>query len=280
MKKILIPIDFKFNSYGAVDYAINFFKNELCEFYFINTYTYDIDGLNALSILQDNDDRFEKPKTDSEENLGLLIQSFVSQNKNKKHFFNAISECVDLIAGIKQTIKKIKIDLLIVPKKNTTKNIFEKYSKNTKRIIENIRECPVMIIPSPVKLVKEPKFALISNFKQTLPKTQLENWYKLVKVSKGIFKIVTISSKDKMTPLQKKNQNRVRFQIEMFAQSPITIEYVESIIELKDYIISHPDYIICLVDRKPNFLRICGITNSRITNLGTLQSTPLIAFHY
>lgn len=280
MKKILIPIDFELNNYDAIKYAINFFKQEACEFYFINTYTCEIDALDALSIIQEYDARFEKPRVASEKNLGELIQRFSFESQNKKHRFNAISQCSNLIEGIKKTIEEIGIDLVILPGKNTINGTAEKYSKNTKRVIENVRECPVMIIPSSAKLQKDPEFVLVSSFEEELPKAELQNWYELVKIAKGTIKIVTLSGKDKMTPLQKENLNRVHFQIETNTLQPIRIDYVETVRDLKDFANYHSDYIICLMDRKPDFWRICGITQSQITNLGPLKSTPLIALHY
>ena len=39
MKKILIPTDFSRNAWNAICYALDFFKNEACTFYFLHTYT-------------------------------------------------------------------------------------------------------------------------------------------------------------------------------------------------------------------------------------------------
>ncbi|WP_432411738.1 universal stress protein [Rasiella sp. SM2506] len=280
MKKILIPIDFKFNSYDAIDYAINFFKREQCDFYFLNTYSYNTEGLNAIHLLQADKYWFEKPKQDSEKNLGNLIQKYTYTNLDKKHYFNALSECTDLVEGIKKTIKEIEIDLVVLPGKEDSNDTTEKYSKNTKRIIENIRGCPVMVIPFSAKLHKNPEFVLVSNFEEELPTAELRNWYELVKIAKGTIKIVTLSGKDSMSTTQKENQKRVRFEIEGYFKSQITIEYIETIRDLKDFANDHSDYIICLMDRKPDFWRICGITHSQVTNLGPLRNTPLIALHH
>lgn len=280
MKKILIPIDFKINSHDAIDYAINFFEREQCHFYFLNTFTYNIEGLNAIHLLQADEDWFEKPKQDSEKKLGAVIEKYAFNNQGQQHRFSAISKCKDLVEGIKTAIKEVEIDLVILPGNKVGTDTTEKYSKNTKRIIENIRGCPVMIIPSSAKLHKKPEFVLISNFKEELPKAELRNWHELVKIAKGTIKIVTLSVKDEMTLLQKENQNRVRFQIEMLSGSPIIIQYVETVRDLKNFAKYHSDFIICLMDRKPDFWRICGITHSPVTNLGPLQSTPLIALHH
>ena len=39
MKNILLPTDFSDNSWNAIKYAFNLFKNEKCKYYLLNTYT-------------------------------------------------------------------------------------------------------------------------------------------------------------------------------------------------------------------------------------------------
>ncbi|OAB78648.1 universal stress protein [Cochleicola gelatinilyticus] len=279
MKKILIPIDFTFKSYDAIDYAVSFFKREKCHFYFLNTYSYDIEGLNAVNLLQAGDDFFEKPKRESEMSLGRVIQKITSKCENKRHQFNAISEYANLIEGVRKAIKELDIDLVVIAGKVQTKRATDTYSKNTKRILDNIRECPVMIIPASTPKQKKPEFVLVSNFEVLLSESKLKNWYEFVEISRGSVKIFTLCEKDKMTKLQKENQNKVRFQIEMLSKNPVGVEYIETAPDLKSFADYHSDYIICVLDRKPDFWQKCGLTHSRITNMGPLQKTPLIALH-
>ncbi|GGX06607.1 universal stress protein [Aquimarina muelleri] len=279
MKNILIPIDLKFNSYDAIDYAANFFKHKKCHFYFLNTFTYDIKDLNAINLLQADDDWYEKPKQDSKKSLERAIQKYVLNNMNKEHRFSAISECADLVESMKKTIKEMDIDLVIIARKKQVDGNYKRYKKNTKRIIEQIRECPVMIIPSSTHIQKYPEFVLVSNFKVELPKVELENWLELVEIVKGNVKIMALTGKEQMTQLQKANQNRVQCLIEKISKPPVIVEYLKTTQDLKNFAEYSSDYIICLMDRKPSFWRKCGLTHSLITNLGPLQNTPLIALH-
>jgi len=280
MKKILIPIDFDFNSYNAVDYVLDLFKKEQCEFYFLNTYTNTVDEFAALGLLKSSDTIFEIQKRDSEISLGRVIQKYATKSKNEKHRFNAISECTHLLEGIKKVIKNIKIDLVVLAGKEQSSNDGARYSKNTKNIIDTIRECPVMIVPASPYIKQQPKFVLVSSFEKELPYYELENWYELVEIAQGSVKIVTLSERGSLTPFQQANLKKVRFQIEMLSRrKPIKVEYIKTVSDLRNFANYHSDYIICLMDRKPNFLRKCGLTHSRITNLGPLISTPLIALH-
>ncbi len=279
MKKILIPLDFKYNRYAAIEYAVNFFKREECEFYFLNTYTYDVGGLNAIHLLQANEDWFEKPKNDSVDNLGDAILKFTFNHSSRKHRFHAISECSDLIDGIKKTIKDVNIDLVILAGKNSITNKVDRYNKSTIRILENIRECPVMIIPQSSNLKKCKEFVLVSNFEIELPQEKIAKWYELVKIVKGTVKLVVLTGKNHLTALQTANLENVCSQIEMLANDSVDTEYLENAHDLKQFAKNHSESIICLMDRKPDIWRKYGLSHSRITNLGPLKTTPLIALH-
>ena len=199
MKKILIPIDTSQHSLEAIDYAIKFFKREDCEFFFLNTYSYGVNGLDALSLLQADDDWFDEPKLKSEKILGRLIKKYSSINKSKKHQFNEISECSDLIDGIKKTVKTLDIDIVLFLGKSKEDNSLKKYSKNTERIIESIRECPVMVIPHTANIRKNQEFILASSFEKAISIKELESWSKLLRLVKGKGRLVVFNQASDLT---------------------------------------------------------------------------------
>lgn len=279
MKKILIPIDFNFNNYDAIDYAVNFFKRESCEFYFLNTYSYSMTDTDAIHLLHEDVDLFEKPKAASIQSLGFLIQKYTINNSNDQHSFHAISEDASLIDGIRKTIKELHIDLVLIAGKKVTEGKTCNYSPNTKRIIENVRECPVMVIPQSAYMLKNPEFILASSFEVELRLEELASWYELVKIANGTVRIMTLGNNNKMTPLQISNQNKVLSQLQKFSETIVSMGYLETAQDLKNFAGHNSDCIICLMDRKPDFWRKYGFSHSRITNLGPLTTTPLIALH-
>lgn len=147
MKKILIPIEFKNNNDHIIEYAVHLHKNEGCVFYLLNTYSLNIAGLQALNFLKASKDWLEKPRQKSEKGLAILVDKYSTIYKEHKHQFYALSECESLIRGIQKKIENLKIDLIIMPTKSKKENCFEKYATNTERIIENIRKCPLIIMP-------------------------------------------------------------------------------------------------------------------------------------
>lgn len=279
MKKILIPIDFSFNSYNAIDYAVHFFKNIECQFYFLNTYTYDVNNINAIHLLQSEDNTFEKTKSDSEKNLGLAIQKYSCNNKNDKHRFNAISKCSNLIEGIKNTIKEIDIDLVLMAGKIQSQQITNKYSRNTESIIENIIECPVMIIPHSANVKKNLELVLISSFETELPTTELKKWYDLLIVAKAKSKIIVLNNSKDMSNTQKMNLTSLLNNIQDLSGYILPVHYIETKDEAKKFAQLHSECIFCIIDTKLNLWRKLGLSHSQIVDFGPFNTTPLIALH-
>ncbi|MEZ4792404.1 MAG: hypothetical protein R2783_02715 [Gelidibacter sp.] len=161
MKKILIPTDFSLNSYQTIDYVTELFKNENCEFYFLNTYTHGVAGLSAIELLQADDDFFDIPKEESLKQLGKLVQRYTLNSNSQQHTFYAISESVGLIDGLKSNIEKIGIDLVIL-----TGNAEKPVGKNTQTILEKIRSCPILIVPPHASMTKGIHLTIASRFQR------------------------------------------------------------------------------------------------------------------
>lgn len=277
MKRVLIPIDFTFNSYETIDYSISFFKAEKCKFFFLNTFTYDFNGLNALHVLQANDDWFEKPKRNSEEKLAFVVNKYSFNNKNKNHSFQSVSACNELIKGIKKVVKNYKIDLVVATSKVNDKNY--SYSDNIKKIIEDIQECIVMIIPQSMPLKKHPEFILASNFEYKIPTDELKKWCNLVQLVKGTIKVVVLSDREDMTTQQILNQVTVIKYLRTFCNTYMTINYLNTNDALKNLIHSNNDCIVSLMNSKPNFWSKFGLSQSKIVKFNFSQATPLIILH-
>ena len=276
MKNILIPIDIDKINYTFIDNTINFFKNEKCSFYFLNTYYYNISGFNSLDLLQIDKDWFEKSKNKSEEKLENIVSNCNLKNTSKKHTFIAISKSGKLIIELKKAILSYKIDLVIIPIKNKTESLSSEYSNNVKSILEDLRECPVILIPEFTQLNENYEFVLASNFEFEIPENEIKHWCKFVKIARGSIRIIALTNKNGMTKTQLKNQHETLVKINKILKISTSLEYFSDILYLKNFIRGKLKQIICLVDEKPNFWRNLGFSNSKIINFGPFNNTPLI----
>lgn len=147
MKNILLPTDFSDNSWNAIQYAIQLFKDEKCNFFIMNTYTpmiYDVEymnpgveGFNLVDVV----------KNTSEEGLDKLQQKIENQFKNPNHTYRKIASFNTLTNEIEELHKKHVMDLIVMGTKGATGLTEILFGSNTVHIIKNAK-FPVLAIPS------------------------------------------------------------------------------------------------------------------------------------
>ena len=275
MKKILIPTNFSRNSNLAIDYVTELLKEEYCEFYFLNTYSYDVSGLNAIELLQADDAFFDEPKEESLRQLGALVEHCTLDSDNDKHSFYAISENSELIAGIKKNIEKIGIDLVIV-----TGSVDINVSKNTRVIVEKIRSCPILIVPLNTNIGQKVSLTIASDFKQNINTSDISKFIKILEKTNFEISIFVLEKKKKVTVNTAKNIKSLAVYLEQLLKKQIGIEYIESSYRLEEYAQSHVENIMCILDKKPDALRKMGLyKTSAIATMGTLRKNTVLAMH-
>lgn len=147
MKKILLPTDFSENSNKVIAFALEAFNDEPCEFYFLHTYQYHSYGLDALNILFDSKEFFEKADLVKYQKIVEQVNPFVQQAKYSQHNFKILCKSSELVRLIKESIKKFKIDIVLVGTEGMEINTRNYLEKNVNDIVESVRACPVMAVP-------------------------------------------------------------------------------------------------------------------------------------
>ena len=151
MKNILLPTDFSENALNAAIYALHLYKDEPCRFIFLNAY--DVNGYFANSILMPipGMHTLEEAKNLSVEKLEHLVHELSEKYSNANHTFSSISQNDHLVKAVNLQIEASSIEAVIIGTQGSTAAHDVAYGTNTKNIMEEVRNCPVMAIPSHVK---------------------------------------------------------------------------------------------------------------------------------
>tara|TARA_R110002072_G_scaffold196937_1_gene354247 strand:- start:61 stop:903 length:843 start_codon:yes stop_codon:yes gene_type:complete len=164
MKNILLPTDFSKNSWNAIEYAINFYKDTPCNFYLLN--------VGRESNLVVNDSPYI-PNKDVLENLILKpskqkLKQFLKQireefPKNKKHNFYTLVDCNFFIDSIRKHVKEKEIDLIIMGTKGASG--FKEYmiGSNTGEVITKV-SCTTLVVPENAKYTALKEIAFPTDF--------------------------------------------------------------------------------------------------------------------
>ena len=155
MKNILLPTDFSENSWNAIKYALDLYKQTTCNFYLlhvtmISNYTgSEFPMLTATDVVEKTHLKYAKTE------LQNLLKRIKKLPDNANHHFYTISVYNYFIDAIKTQIEEKKIHLIIMGTKGASGLTEVIIGSNTGDLITKIKH-PVLIVPEKA-IFKVPK---------------------------------------------------------------------------------------------------------------------------
>ncbi|WP_109299391.1 universal stress protein [Aquimarina sp. AU474] len=146
MKNILLPTDFSPNSRNAINYAMEFFKKELCTFHILHVQkvsNYTSDDLMAAPA---NTSVHQSVIHEVKEKLTVLNQELQKKFDQENYSFDTHVDYDVFTDAIKQIVKSQNIDLIVMGTNGATGSKEVIFGSNTLHVIRKI-DCPVFIIP-------------------------------------------------------------------------------------------------------------------------------------
>lgn len=147
MKRILLPTDFSENAFNAIAYAVQFLKEDVCEFFILHTYTPTavsagsmLDSYSAMTLQKIAKDNAQRKLDELEERL-------LQEYPNKNHTFTTMASFNMLISEMKNIVEEENIDFVVMGTQGATgaKEVF--IGTHTMNAIKKMK-CPVLAIPS------------------------------------------------------------------------------------------------------------------------------------
>ena len=153
MKNILLPTDFSENSWNAIKYALQLFKNETCNFYLINTYTPAVYHVEYVVEESEQFGTIDRVKEKAVKQLNEIKTRIKKEFKNPKHSIKSSAAFNTLVSEIKNIVENKHIDYVVMGTKGATglKEIL--FGSNTVQVFKNIK-CPILAIPDGFKFEK------------------------------------------------------------------------------------------------------------------------------
>ncbi|SFR77724.1 universal stress protein [Maribacter stanieri] len=183
MKNILIPTDFSSNADHAIAYAINIFKCERANFYFLHAYADEVYGpFHNL-----DKEPFEKQRQihskSSENKLTKLVNDTKTKTHNPMHKYEMISSFESLVDALNNVADSKNIDLIIMGTRGATANSKITFGSNTVQVFKYVK-CPVLAVPDHYDYSQPKKILFPSNYMLPYKRREL----KLLDILAGEFK--------------------------------------------------------------------------------------------
>ena len=191
--RILLPTDFSKNAWHAVQYALYLFESIECKFYVIHAHQVRPSGL-VSTINKERDTRlFEITLLEAQEKLNKLVNHLKAINKIPGHRFEGILETDSLLNAIGRNIIDEDIDYVFMGTQGASgmKEVF--LGSNTVRLIKNIENCPVMVVPEDFEFGLYKKILFATDFKHHYKKVEIQPLLDIAKIMQAAVVIIHIA---------------------------------------------------------------------------------------
>lgn len=146
MKKILLPTDFSPNSWNAIAYALELFKDQECTFYLLNIYKPVIYHIENVLMNPAQFEMGDVIRETSLKGLAALEQKIQEQFNNPNHSFECIAAFNTLVLEIKEIVEEKDVDYVVMGTKGASGAKEVLFGSNTVHVFRNIK-CPVLAVP-------------------------------------------------------------------------------------------------------------------------------------
>ena len=152
--------DFSVNSINAMEYALQLFKYEVCDFYVLNVQDSRSYTSDDLMLGGANDSLYESLIADNKSKLKAIVSQLKMHANDRLHNFTTIVDYDVFVDSINQIINKHQIDVIVMGT-NGASNLKETlFGSNALKVLRHI-DCNTLVIPDGFKF-KQPKKLLLA----------------------------------------------------------------------------------------------------------------------
>lgn len=274
MKSILLPTDFSNNSINAIHYAVELFKDERCEFYFLNVQ-------KASSFVSD-DLMTMQPSTTIYQNLidsaKKSIERIISEVKKKygvtNHLYHSIVDYDNFVDAINQTVKSKNISLIIMGTQGATGAEKVLFGSNTVRVMQR-SSCPVLAIPNNCKFKPINDIVFTSNYHTRYKPEELKPLLDLAEKTHAKIHVIHLAEGEQLSAGQ---VNNMAFLDEYFTNLNhefVNVDSANLFETVEEYIRTNDYNLLAMMSRRHSFLERL-FTRHTVETFAFKVSTPYL----
>lgn len=273
-RRILLPTDFSKNAQNAIDYAINLYKEDVCEFYIVNTYYVEAFTMELSAISE-----IEESKQKSIAGLENVLKKISVIDDSRNHQFHMVSEFGSLIEIMNKIIDKRDIDIVVMGTKGDTDSRVQIYGSQTVLAMEKIRNCPVLAIPANATFREIKEIVFPTDYRTHYKSREFQYLVDIVKKTGAALRFLHVLEKDKKLDGDQLNyQNLLKDYFEGLDYSFHTLHDIELQSALNSFIEIKNCDLVAFINRKHNFFSWI-LSKPMVKNLTYHSTIPVLALH-
>lgn len=205
MKSILIPTDFSQNANEALLYTIQTFGHKSRRFIILYSYEGEMSALTSRVNVGKTEKMTNILRSKAEEEGAALIKWLEEKLGHHTHTIDFISTSIQLYRAVNKFIQSHDVAMVVMGTKGQTAAENVLVGSTTARMIERIKECPLLVVPSHMEAEISKKMAFATDLEQFVSLSAVEPLLELSKFNQASLEVIHVGEKEQLSESQKTN---------------------------------------------------------------------------
>jgi nucleotide-binding universal stress UspA family protein len=277
--KILIPTDFSKNATKALRYAIQLYKNDLCDFYLLNVFSISGSVIEGLMNMEPGSEWYETRKLDSENGLAKTYDMItMTEDDNPKHNFKTITVFNNIVDAIKDVVEQKDIEMIVMGTKGETQSRATAFGSTAIYVMEKVRNSPVIVVPLNAKTELPKEIVFPTSYKTHYKKRELNYLIDIAKKSDATVIVLHISEANELDKAQKENKKLLEEILEGITYKCHFLSHNLVISAVNIFVESRESDMVAFINRKHAFFGSI-LTDPMVKSISFQSKVPILVMH-
>jgi nucleotide-binding universal stress UspA family protein len=269
-KRILVPTDFSKNAWNALTYALELYKNEECDFYILNAFSTKPYNIDSIIVPEPGDENYDIAHKQAKKGLEKILKLLELYQSNPIHTFFTLTFFGPTLDAIKETIESKDIDLVVMGNKGETDAESIIYGSNAIQVMEESRNCPVLMVPKGVNYSEPKEIVFPTSYKNNFKRRELRYLYEISKITNAKVQILHVNKGDGLSEKQIEHKD-------MLADCFDGLDFSFHVLDNANIINGLYNFVE-IISKKHSFFENI-FTRSIVEDLGNNSQVPVLVMH-
>ncbi|MGB5818972.1 MAG: universal stress protein [Saonia sp.] len=205
MQTLLIPTDFSTNAKQAIAHALELYRCERTNFYFLHAYADEVYELGKSQTRDSLKQLRKKVQRKNDTLLQKLLTQIEGEAPNPKHTYQVVSTFESLVDAVNDFVDQVDIDLIIMGTKGMTADSTITFGSQTVQVFKYVK-CPVLAIPQGYRYQQPKKILFPTDYMLPFKRRELKLLDEIAGSFKSEIHCLYISGLEKLSFRQEDNK--------------------------------------------------------------------------
>ena len=277
-KKILIPTDFSKNAWNAIEYAAELYKREECDFYLLHAFTVDYIAADDSMLKQPGQRHYDLAFSKAEKEMAKTLQRLSIRNVYQDHTYFTIIDYNLPLKAITQAVEIKDIELIVMGMKGETDAKSILYGSNTLDVMEDVRNCPVLVIPCNKTYVEPKEIVFATSYKTHFKKREINHLFEVAKITNAKVSVLHINKAKHLSKKQLNNKKLLEEYLDGIDYSFHWLDNVEVNEGMRNFIESKQSDMAVFINKKHSLLEKI-FTRPMVREVWGNSRVPVLVLH-